>query len=203
EKGFEWRTAVALFEEMTSREMEPDSFAYNALISSLDRCEQWVLALVWLDLAKARHQADEATLNASLKALATATRWEQLLQLFWDESQTKLWHNLDSFQTALLACYRAGAAEAWGLCLQLLDTMWEQQLHPSASEYACVARACGRGSQWLKALHLRGLELLEQSRPSMSNAMTWASEAPRGGGGKTCPARRVRVFRSEAIKART
>lgn len=28
-----------------------------------------------------------------------------------------------------------GTCEAWGLCLQLLDTMWEQQLHPSASEW--------------------------------------------------------------------
>lgn len=169
EKGFEWQKAVALFEEMLSNEMQPDNFAYNALITCFDRCQEWLRALTWLEMANG--YADEATLNAALDALASSGQWERLLELL-EASPMKIpgWPNLDSFRTAMLACYREPSTEAWLSCLQLMDEMQKRQLNPGTSEYACAARACGRGSQWLKAFDLSGPDFEEE----ISNAMTWS-----------------------------
>eukprot|EP00434_Breviolum_minutum_P008412 symbB.v1.2.007425.t1/scaffold453.1/size202423/16 len=166
---------------MMSKDMTPDNIAYNTLITCLDRCQQWAAALAWLELALTHDQADEASLNGALDALANSGQWELLLVIQGSAvPAVPAWPNLDSYSAALLACYRAPSREAWFLCFKLMDDMQRQQLTPSTSEYACATRSCGRGGEWQKAYDLSGFNS-DLREGELRNAMTWALEVSDAG----------------------
>ena len=85
--GQHWRLAVRLLSESISARISPDVTLLGAVMSSLERGQQWTQAL---QLLRRAPQVDALLLNSCISAVSKAHRWETTLQLLREAGHSAL-----------------------------------------------------------------------------------------------------------------
>ncbi|CAJ1339183.1 unnamed protein product [Effrenium voratum] len=79
--GVQWPKATYLLQESMQRRIVPDATMLGAVMSSLEKGQQWARCLRLLGLLAVSGGVDLAALSCGLSACAKAHRWEQTLHL--------------------------------------------------------------------------------------------------------------------------
>eukprot|EP00438_Fugacium_kawagutii_P014729 Skav202453 [mRNA] locus=scaffold149:122758:128900:+ [translate_table: standard] len=182
--------------------LRPSIISYNALISSYEKCSQWILALEKLRIAKGCLKPNVITWNAILSATSGATSgatsaasaeaslptWQLTVALLMDHSRMTR-PDVISYSTVISSYGKGSGGSQWQLALEVLEQMMSSNgIDPNVISYNALITSCERGFQWQIALSLlRKMSVLKAA---------WT------GGGPTC-AENGRVSNSQSLKLST
>ena len=77
EMGKQWKEALRLLQQMTSRALTPDEISYTAAISACEKSKQWEEALRMLQQMTCRALTpNEISYNAAISACEKGKQWE-------------------------------------------------------------------------------------------------------------------------------
>eukprot|EP00662_Eupelagonemidae_sp_cell21_P035467 gene35467-33620_t len=140
-----------LFSEMQSRQLVPDIFTYNVVLSTCAKCEQPGTALELLSEMRVRDvMPNTKSYNATISACAKGGQPEKALELLSEMQGRGLEPDDTTYGTAISACHTAP-----GKVMELLSEMQARGLMPSMLTYNAAVWACERGHQPEMAQQIR------------------------------------------------
>ncbi|CAJ1433497.1 unnamed protein product, partial [Effrenium voratum] len=144
---FEWRHALAAFEEMRDRGLQPGVFGYGSLSRAFGRRRQWERALQLLEESKDEITADAALYSSVMKACEEDS--DRVLSLF-KEMQQGIEPDMQSFGIAISSCCQQ---QNWQQALGLLLQARDRGLQPNAITVSSVMKSL-TPEHWARALLL-------------------------------------------------
>ncbi|CAE7185214.1 wdr85, partial [Symbiodinium necroappetens] len=142
--------------------LQRDVVAYNAAISSCEKCGQWHVALAVLAKMRASMVApDIITYAAAISACENAEQWEEALVLLGQLHSFRLSANLITYSAAISACEKGAK---WQLALALFHQMRSQLLLPDLIVFNATILSCASAGLWQPTLVLL-TELRRQMLP--------------------------------------
>eukprot|EP00435_Cladocopium_sp_Y103_P033952 s2279_g8.t1 len=130
----EWRSALALLQQLEQFQLQPSTVTHNALGNA---CRfQWQMTL---QICGANLEPDLISCNTMLNALATATFWHSsltLLDAMWSDASTDAF----SYNSVL-----RGLEDQWFRALAVMDTNGFQA---DLVTFTSVASSCAKALQW-------------------------------------------------------
>ncbi|CAJ1397127.1 unnamed protein product [Effrenium voratum] len=124
-----WQEAIAFFDLIACRRLQPDVISYNSTISACTRGGRWQLSLA---LFHAVPSWDQVSYNAAMRACSSAIAWQDALGLFAELRSRSLGASTSSVNAAIGAC---GKAEEWQRALQLFWDMSAWSVEPDLISY--------------------------------------------------------------------
>ena len=108
----DWRSAIALLDEMRRCGVEPDVYGFSAAIQACEKCRQWERALSLLEEMQQRGiEPNFVSFNAAISACEKGKQWKRALSLLDEMQQRGLRQTVVSFSAAIQACAAAGQPE--------------------------------------------------------------------------------------------
>jgi len=103
EKGLNSSKALQIFDRMKKRGVEPTVITYSALISALEKCGQWKLAMDVLEEMKRDFGTNVIAYSAAIAALSKGQQWEMALNLFRELQGTGASPSVVTYNTTMTA----------------------------------------------------------------------------------------------------
>lgn len=182
EKAGEWRTALALLEEMEEKSVEANAFTFSSAIKACERQGCWeAVSKLLLHMANGNVQGNSYTFNAAIGTFGKAQMWLMALSLAKEMTIQQIQSDMITGSTLvgslegaqwpkalqafdLLAASQvprndftwnsmiSACEQTWGVALQLLLAMSQQQWHPTSMSFSAALSACNHWPQTLALL---------------------------------------------------
>lgn len=143
-------SAVSVIENMHSRNLNPDTFLYNNVISVCTRVSDWRLAIDVLLLMQSRKvHSDTISFSSAINACARAGRWRESLNLLNEMTAAGVKADTICYSSAISACAAAGC---WKESLLLLSDMKAKKIPIDTIVCNSAISSCGLSGEWTVAL---------------------------------------------------
>mmetsp|Transcript_34394 Transcript_34394/g.95098 ORF Transcript_34394/g.95098 Transcript_34394/m.95098 type:complete len:428 (-) Transcript_34394:18-1301(-) len=150
-RGSEW--ALALFQEMEARGLQPDEVTFQHVIAACVRGYRWSWAVRLLfEMEHRGLQPGLALCNKVLQCCARQQQWQTVVRLFESMEASGLELDAEAYEIAARACGQGGQ---WRHAAELLAEGRRQGCLPrDTAAYSATIDACGQESQWAQAVDL-------------------------------------------------
>lgn len=143
-------SALSVINNMHSRNLQPDTFLYNNVISVCSKVSDWRLAIDILLLMQNRGVAsDTISFSSAISACAKAGRWRESLNLLNEMTIAGVPADTICYSSAISACAGAGC---WKESLLLLSDMKAKKVHIDTIVYNSAISSCSPSGEWTVAL---------------------------------------------------
>eukprot|EP00804_Cyclotella_cryptica_P013991 CCRYP_002474-RF/>CCRYP_002474-RF protein AED:0.13 eAED:0.13 QI:1291/0.83/0.71/1/0.16/0.14/7/0/283 len=161
-----WKTALALMEEMAERGISPNEFTYSVAITACGNGGQWSKALELLDKMRSMNmKINTITYNSAISALAKAARTESKQQRRFDYHPTTPPESGNSDPGTL-----------WRHALEIINNMEREGVKRDVFTYSSAINTCGAAGRWEEAVDLiRAMKEEDGGRDTRPNKVTYTS----------------------------
>jgi len=148
----DWKSAVALLEEMASSAPGADVYAFTNTIIFLSRAKQYDEALkLFGKLPSYKVTPNLVCINAIIRVCEMSGHWQRALDLMASLTKVGLVPDDSTYAGVIGACARG---KQWKKALELLEGMEATGVKPTHFHFAAAILACEKGEQWEMAVEL-------------------------------------------------
>lgn len=163
-------SAMKVIENMDTRNLKPDTFLYNNVISVCKKTKDWRQAIELLLIMQNKGvSSDTISFSSAISACAKAGKWRESLNLLNEMTIAGIAADTICYSSAISACATAGC---WKEALLLLSDMKAKKIRIDAIACNSAISACVPSGEWTVALRLMDVMRVEGLVP---NAYTYAA----------------------------